>query len=74
MTTPVVDRTLDAIKQRSASGARTSKIVISGTMRYAARQGAVAVNPVREVGRIDGPPRRRPRALTADNRQTGSMS
>ncbi len=69
VTTPVVDRVLDAIKQRSVSGARTSKIVISGTMRYAARQGAVAVNPVREVGRIDSPPRRQPRALTGGERQ-----
>lgn len=70
VTTPVVDRALDVIKQRSVSGARTSKIVISGTMRYAARQGAVATNPVREVARIDSPPRRQPRALTAEERQT----
>ncbi|MBN9100934.1 MAG: site-specific integrase [Pseudonocardia sp.] len=69
VTTPVVDRALTVIMQRSVSGARTSKIVISGTMRYAARHGAVAVNPVREVGRIESLPRRQPRALSAEQRQ-----
>jgi integrase len=66
--TPAVDRALAVIKRRTVSGARTSKIVISGTMRYAARHGAVTVNPVREVGRIESPPRRRPRSLTAEER------
>jgi integrase len=69
VTTPVVDRALTIIMQRSVSGARTSKIVISGTMRYAARHGAVAVNPVREVGRIESQARRQPRALSAEERQ-----
>ena len=67
--TPAVDRALDVIKKRSVSGARTAKIVISGIMRYAARHGAVAVNPVREVGRIESTPRRRPRSLSADERE-----
>ena len=60
VTTPVVDRALTTIAQRSVSGARTSKIVISGTMRYAARHGAVSANPVREVGRIESTARRPP--------------
>jgi integrase len=38
-------------------------------MRLAARHGAVVVNPVREVARIEGMPKRRPRALTADERR-----
>jgi integrase len=38
-------------------------------MRYAARHGAVTVNPVPEVGRIDSTPVRRPRALTAQERK-----
>jgi hypothetical protein len=37
-------------------------------MRYAARHGAVLVDPVREVQRIDGAPRRRPRSLGAEER------
>jgi putative SOS response-associated peptidase YedK len=43
--------------------------VISGLMRFATRHGAVTINPVREVARIEGIPRRRPRSLTADERQ-----
>jgi integrase len=69
VTVPVVDRVLMTIKQRSAACARTSKVVISQTMRLAARHGAVAFNPVREVGRIDGDPARAPRSLTANERQ-----
>jgi integrase len=67
--TPVVDRVLAAIKHKTVSGARTAKIVISGLMRLAARHGAVTINPVRETARIEGTPRRRPRALTAQERQ-----
>lgn len=68
ITTPVVDRALSVIKKRSVSRARTSKIVVSGVMRLAARHGAIPYNPVREVGRIDSEPRRPPRALNAEER------
>jgi integrase len=68
VSTPTVDRALSAVKAKSSSRARTSKIVISGIMRYAARHGAVSVNPVREVGRIDSTARRPPRALTGAER------
>lgn len=67
--TPAVDRVLTAIKDKTVSGARTAKIVISGLMRLAARHGAVTINPVRETARIEGTPRRKPRALTAEERQ-----
>ena len=67
--TPVADRVLEAIKQKTVSGARTAKIVISGMMRLAARHGAVTVNPVREVGRIEGTPCHKPKSLTAEERQ-----
>ena len=66
--TPTADRALAAIKTLSVSGARTSKIVISGAVRYAARHGAIQFNPVREVGRIESPPKRKPRALTGEER------
>jgi integrase len=68
VTTPAVDRALTAIKAKSASRARTAKVVISQVMAFAARHGAITVNPVREVGRIDGAPKRRPRSLTAEER------
>lgn len=67
--TPVVDRVLDATKKKTVSGARTAKIVISGMMRLAARHGAVTINPVREVARIEGTPRHKPKSLTAEERQ-----
>lgn len=69
ITTPVVDRALTVVKKRSVGRARTSKIVISGVMRYAARHGAIPYNPVREVGRIDSEARRPPRALSAEERR-----
>lgn len=48
VTTPVVDRALAVIKPRSTSGARTAKVVASQVMRFVARHGAVAHDPVRE--------------------------
>jgi integrase len=69
VTTPVVDRGLAAIKRLSTARARTAKVVISQTMRLAARHGAVAYNPVREVARIDSEPTKPPRSLTAEERQ-----
>ena len=71
--TPVVDRFLEATKNKTVSGARTAKIVISGMMRLAARHGAVAVNPVREVGRIEAAPRHAPKSLTGRNASSGWM-
>ncbi len=69
VTTPAVDRFLSAVKLSSTSGARTAKIVVSGIMRLAARHGAVLYNPVREVARIESPPKHPPRSLTAAERQ-----
>src|SRR5206468_1394607 len=69
VTTPVLDRALLAVRVKSVSAARTSRIVISGVMRFAARHGAIVVNPTREVDRIEGQPKRRPRALTAQERR-----
>ena len=66
--TPVVDRLLETTKHKTVSGARTTKIVISGMMRLAARHGAVAVNPVREVGRIEATRRAAPKSLTSKER------
>ncbi|MGH3973652.1 MAG: hypothetical protein ACRDS9_10045 [Pseudonocardiaceae bacterium] len=62
-------RTFLCIKYKTVSGARTAKIVISGLMRLAAWHGAVTINPVRETARIEGTPRRKPRTLTAEERQ-----
>jgi integrase len=69
VSTPVADRALSAIARTSTSAARTAKIVVSGIMGLAARHGAIVVNPVREVGRIEGTPARLPRALSAEERE-----
>jgi integrase len=69
ITTPAADRALAAIKRKSTARARTAKVVLSGALRYAARHGAIAVNPIREVARIDSTPARPPRALTAEERE-----
>lgn len=69
ITTLIADRALSVIKGKSANLARTAKIVVSGIMRLAARHGAVTVNPVREVARIESPPAHPPRALTAAERR-----
>ena len=66
--TPVVERVISAIKAKSSSRARTAKVVVSQIMGFAARQGAVTINPVREVGRIDSDPKSPPRALTEEER------
>lgn len=69
MTTPVVDRVLMVMKRESTAIARLARTIVAGIMRYAARHGAVTYNPVREVARIEGTPKRRPRALTAEERR-----
>lgn len=63
------DRLGELKGKESASRARTAKIVLSGIMRYAARHGAVAFNPIREVARIESTPTRPPRALSVVERQ-----
>ncbi|MEO5853126.1 MAG: site-specific integrase [Nocardioides sp.] len=56
--------------RRSISGAsaKSCRTVISGVMSTAVRQGAVSVNPVREVQNIESRPANQPRALTATER------
>jgi hypothetical protein len=60
--TPVVDRFVSTVKKEvGAPTARTCKIIVSGVMGLAVRYGAVTVNPVREVERVEGLPRKEPR-------------
>ncbi|MGH3568299.1 MAG: tyrosine-type recombinase/integrase [Pseudonocardia sp.] len=51
-----------------AARRRSSRAVLSGVMAYSARMGAVPTNPVRDISPITGGPKRRPRAMTADER------
>ncbi len=69
VTTPIVDRILEAIRKRvSGATAKLCRSVISGVMAAAVRQGAIVVNPVREVQGIDSRPKSPPRALTDQER------
>jgi len=68
-TTPLVDKVIGAIRSEvSPATARSCRSVMSGVMSLAVRYGAISHNPVREVERIESPPKRVPRALTNDER------
>jgi integrase len=70
-TTPRLDTFLVGMRQHhGAAITKTTRTVLNGILGYAARQGALKVNPMREVSRIAGDPRRAPRALTAVERDT----
>lgn len=65
--TPRIDKVISAIKKKAGPPtARTSRAVISGMMQLAVRYGAISVNPVREVDRIEHPTKKLPRALRTD--------
>lgn len=69
VTTPVVDRFLVDLHERVGSAtSRTARAIISGAMGRAVREGAIRFNPTREVRRLSSAPRRRPRALTEQER------
>jgi integrase len=67
VTPGVVARALSAIGQSSGDGAaRSARTALSGMFRLAIRDGAVAVNPVRDAGsRFRSTTKKSPRALTA---------
>ncbi|WP_228266097.1 site-specific integrase [Microlunatus elymi] len=68
-TTPLVDKVVGKIKTDvSAATAKSCRSVISGVLGLAARYGAIIVNPVRDIERIEAKPKKPPRALTADER------
>ncbi|MDQ1678072.1 MAG: hypothetical protein QOC93_3216 [Actinomycetota bacterium] len=67
--TPVVDRFIATVKEDvGAPTARTCKTIVSGVMGLAVRYGAVTTNPVREVERVEGLPKKEPRSLTEEER------
>lgn len=69
MTTPLVDKVVGAIRDEvGQSTARSCRSIISGVLGLAVRYGAIRTNPVRDVERIEGQAKRKPRALTEDER------
>lgn len=73
-TTPRLDKVIAAIKKKAGPPtARTSRAVISGMMQLAVRYGAISVNPVREVDRIEHPTKKLPEPC-ARTRSSSSAS
>jgi len=67
LTTPLVGKVFSKIKSDiSSATAKSCRSVISGVLSLAVRYGAIPVNPVREIERIESKPKRPPRALSAD--------
>lgn len=63
----VCDRFLRAVQAQSgAAVAKMTRSVLSGICGYAARNGLLDRNPVRDTGRISAKPKRAPSALTVD--------
>lgn len=70
MNTPLVDKVVCAIRDEvGPSTARSCRSIISGILGLAVRFGAIPFNPVRDVERVEGQPKRKPRALTQDERE-----
>jgi len=70
ITVPRIDQFVQTIQLHSGtSTAKIARTVVSGVLGLAVRHGAIAVNPVRDIGRIAAQPRRQPRALTSAERQ-----
>lgn len=67
--TPAVDDFLAAVKDNTGSAtAKSCRSVLSGMLGYAVRRGAIDTNPVREAEPLKRSAGRKPRALTADER------
>nr|WP_228046534.1 site-specific integrase [Saccharopolyspora sp. HNM0983] len=69
VTVPAVEGFLQTLRTtRSASVAKTARSIVSGVMGYAVRQGLVQQNPTRETTRLHARQKRKPRALTLQER------
>jgi integrase len=65
LTTPLVDKVIGKIKMGvGAPTAKSCRSVISSVMNLAVRYGAVTINPIREVERIEVRVKKIPRALS----------
>ena len=63
LTVPRLDRFVQTVQlHKGAPTAKLVRTVVSGVLGLAVRHGAIASNPVRDIGRIDAPPARAPRA------------
>lgn len=71
LTVPSVEAFLQAVRtKKSVATAKTARSIVSGVLGYAVRHGVEGLdhNPARQTSRLEGVGKRRPRALTADER------
>jgi integrase len=69
LTTPLLDKVIGQIKAEvGPATAKTCRSVVSGTLRLAARYGALDFNPIRDVDTIETEAKRKARALTDEER------
>lgn len=59
---------LELRKRLSAEMCRTSRAVLSGILGYAARMEAIPTNPISDISPVPGGRKRKPRAMTAEER------
>lgn len=70
ITTPLLDKFLGRLQAEIGTPtARTCRSILSGVVGLGVRYGAITTNPVREVDRLEGKPKRAPRALTKQERE-----
>lgn len=68
-TTPMINKAIVDIKdQIGFASAKTCKSIVSGTMALAVRDGALNMNPVREIAIVSNSRRKPPRALSKKER------
>lgn len=69
LTVPRLDRFVQTVRlHKGAPTATLVRTAVSGVLGVAVRHGAIASNPVRDIGRVDAPARA-PRALTPDEQR-----
>ena len=70
ITTPLLDRFVGEVRDRVGTAtARSCRSIVSGVMGLAVRHGAIASNPTRDIERVEGRPKKEPRALTSEERR-----
>ncbi|WP_336157672.1 tyrosine-type recombinase/integrase [Amycolatopsis sp. VC5-11] len=70
VTVPRLSAFLPAVQAKSsAAHARTARAVVGGVLAYAAQEGAIGANPIRDAGRIEGGKRKKPRGLAPAERK-----
>ncbi|WP_460960103.1 tyrosine-type recombinase/integrase [Parasphingorhabdus pacifica] len=69
VTVPAVDAFLQALRtNKSVAVTKTARSIVAGVTGYAVRHGALEQNPTRDTARLDGRRKKKPRALSLEER------